>query len=443
MSHTATAPTGIVQSAKDTCASLKRDFLAMSTPSRAITVMVAVMIVGGMILRVQGVAWPHWFTFDEEPFVRNAHNYAVGVADNNDHPPFGKLLIAVGMTMFGYNSLGWRFIPLCFGLQYVVLTYFFARVLFDDRRAGYLAAAFVAADGFYISYSRSGLLDGTMICLALWALVAAVSARTWVGVLVSGILIGLSATVKWSGAMTAIPAAALILMQRRVSIFSVLWLGVIPVVHTFVWAGALQMTDQTHTIEATWKVIIDLYKHHLELGKYKNELSSPWWGWPILWHPVVIKLSTSGLKSRYSSSVGNLLFWATTTLTVVAFPILTAIVTVKAKFKRFWLESLGNRVTLGALIMLLGWLSFMAPWILARNTRGNYTFSHYYLPCYAFMLVFLAGVLSKLEQKYPKAVAIYIGIAFAIALFYVPVWGEFALSVKSANYRLIFPNWRP
>jgi hypothetical protein len=59
------------------------------------------------------------------------------------------------------------------------------------------------------------------------------------------------------------------------------------------------------------------------------------------------------------------------------------------------------------------------------------------------MLVLLAGVCSKLERKFPRHVAVYLGIAFAIALFYVPVWGEFALSVKSANMRLIFPNWRP
>jgi dolichyl-phosphate-mannose--protein O-mannosyl transferase len=93
--------------------------------------------------------------------------------------------------------------------------------------------------------------------------------------------------------------------------------------------------------------------------------------------------------------------------------------------------------------MLLGWIAFMAPWILARNTRGNYTFSHYYLPCYAFMLVALAGTCSHLERKFPRFIAIYLGVAFAIALFYVPVWGEFALTVKEANLRLIFPNWRP
>jgi dolichyl-phosphate-mannose--protein O-mannosyl transferase len=443
MTHRATNTQGFCGAIRAAYERLYRAFMAQSLSSRVITVMLAIMIVGGAVVRVQGLAWPHWFTFDEEPFVTNAQHYAVNTIDNNDHPPFGKLLIGWGITLFGYNSLGWRFVPLVFGLQFIVLAYFFARILFDDRRAGYMAAAFVAADGFYISYSRSGLLDGTMICLMLWGLVAAVSARSWVGVLTAGIFFGLSATVKWSGAMAAIPAAVIILLQRRVSIFSVLWLGVIPVVHTLVWMGALQMTGQPHGVDDTWKVIIGLYKHHLTLGKYKNELSSAWWGWPILWHPIVIKLSTSGLKSRYSSSVGNLLFWATTTLSVVAFPIITIVVLAKTKLTRYWLSVLDTRVTKGILVMLLGWVAFMAPWILARNTRGNYTFSHYYLPCYAFMLVALAGACSHLERKHAKAIAIYLGIAFAIALFYVPVWGEFALTVRQANLRLIFHNWRP
>ena len=46
----------------------------------------------------------------------------------------------------------------------------------------------MAADGFFISYSRSGLLDGMMISFMLWGMVAALGARTWRGVLAAGVL---------------------------------------------------------------------------------------------------------------------------------------------------------------------------------------------------------------------------------------------------------------
>lgn len=94
---------------------------AMSPSERFVTICLAVMIVGGVWIRIQALPWPTWFTFDEEPFVKNAQNYPLGIPDNNDHPPFGKLLISLGMLVFGYNSLGWRFGPLLFGLQTVLL----------------------------------------------------------------------------------------------------------------------------------------------------------------------------------------------------------------------------------------------------------------------------------------------------------------------------------
>jgi dolichyl-phosphate-mannose-protein mannosyltransferase len=421
----------------------RQTWAAMPLPERLVTIFLAVMVIGGVWIRIQGVPWPNWFTFDEEPFVKNAHSYALGVPDNNDHPPFGKLIISLGMLVFGYNSLGWRFGPLLFGLQTIYLAYWLGRLTFGNKRAGLMAAAFVAADGFFISYSRSGLLDGTMISFMLWGMVAALAARTWKGVVASAVLIGLSTSIKWSGAMTAIPAAVALLMMRRVSIYSILLFGLIPVVHTLVWMGALTLTGKPNSPIATWKVIIDLYKHHLDLGHYKNDLSSPWYGWPILMHPIVIKLSTSGLKSRYSSSVGNLVLWWTSTLFVVAFPIATAVLAVRTRFHRYWFQIIGAPTTRGVFLMLLGWFIFMAPWLATRGTRGNYTFSHYYLPCYAFLLVLLAGLAAHLERTRPKLVAGYIGFALAMSLFFAPVWGEFPITTATANLRLWFPGWRP
>jgi dolichyl-phosphate-mannose--protein O-mannosyl transferase len=414
-----------------------------STVERLVTVFLGVMIVGGLIIRVQGVAAPTSFTFDEEPFVKNAHNYALGLADTNDHPPLGKLLIGVGLTLFGFNSLGWRFIPLCFGLQTVILAYWLGRALFRDKRAGWMAAAFIAADGFFISYSRSGLLDGTMLTLILWSVVAAVCAQTWRGVLVSAILIGLATTVKWSGIFAGVPAAAAILVMRRVDRRMVLLLGFAPLVHFLAWTGALALTGQPNDYQATWKVMKDLYLHHLDLGHYKNELSSWWWGWPILKKPIVIKLSDEGALKRYSSSVGNLVFWAIVTISALSLPLVTLYVLARTKLKRFWLEVLGPDVTKAMLVMLLGWYSFILPWVATSSTRGKYTFSHYYLPCYMFGLVGLAGVVAYLERRRPRVIAYLIGFALAVSIFYAPVWGEFPMTTAAANHRLFIVSWRP
>jgi dolichyl-phosphate-mannose-protein mannosyltransferase len=434
--------TELKAAARGHLAEWRQAWAAMTFTERLVTLCLFILVVGGVVIRIQGLPWPTWFTFDEEPFVKNAHTYPMGVADANDHPPFGKLLISVGMLIFGYNSLGWRFVPLLFGLQTVLLAYWLGRLVFGNKRAGLMAAAFVAGDGFFISYSRSGLLDGTMISFMLWGMVAAAAARTWRGVIAAGVLIGLSTSIKWSGAMTAIPAAVVLLMLRRVSIFSVLWLAIIPIVHTLVWMGALTLTGKPNSPVATWKVIIDLYKHHLDLGHYKNDLSTPWYAWPFLIHPIVIKSSNSGLNSRYSSSVGNLILWVTSTFLIFAVPITTIVVAVRTRFRRYWLQAMGANTTRGVLVMLVGWFAFMAPWLATRSTRGNYTFSHYYLPCYAYLLVMIAGMAARLEQRHGKWVAGYIGLAFAMSLYFAPVWGELAVSSAGLHHRLWFRAWR-
>ena len=116
-------------------AQARKAWAAMTLAERLVTIFLGIMVVGGVAIRIQGVPWPNWFTFDEEPFVKNAHNYALGIADSNDHPPFGKLIISVGMLIFGYNSLGWRFGPLLFGLQTVLLSYWLGRLVFGNKRA--------------------------------------------------------------------------------------------------------------------------------------------------------------------------------------------------------------------------------------------------------------------------------------------------------------------
>lgn len=422
---------------------VRTGWASQSTVERIVTVMLGVMIVGGFIIRIQNLGTPGSFTFDEEPFVKNGHNYVLGIPDTNDHPPFGKMVIGVGMALFGYNSLGWRFAPMCFGLQTIVLSYWLGRTVFQDKRAGWMAAAFVAADGFFISYSRSGLLDGTMISLVLWALVAAAAAQTWRGVLVSAGFIGLAMTVKWSGMFTLAPAAAIMLMMRRVDPRTILLLGAAPFAHFLLWCGALAMTGQPSDYQSTWKVMKDLYFHHLDLGHYHNDLSSSWWGWPILRKPVVIKLSEAGALKRYSSSVGNLVFWAVVTLSAVIFPLLTLFLAAKTKLKRFWFEYFGASLTKSILVMLLGWYSFIVPWIATSTTRGGYTFSHYYLPCYGFGLIMLAGVAAFLEKRRPRWVADFIGLALVVSIYYAPVWGEFPISAKAANHRLFIKSWQP
>ncbi|MEP7053300.1 MAG: glycosyltransferase family 39 protein, partial [Pseudomonadota bacterium] len=288
--------------------------------SRVVTLVLIALIAIGVVLRVRALGFPSNFTFDEELFAHNAHNYLLGLRDDNDHPPLGKLLMAVGLLLFGYNSLGWRFISLCFGLQILLVGYWLGRTLFGTQRSGLFAAAFLAADGFFIAYSRVGLLDGMLTCLVLWSVIAASTARGVFGVLRAALLVGLAASIKWSGALALFPCLAACLLIARVRRSAILAFAIVPLVHVAVWSFGLRITGQASDLHSLWKVMADLFRHHLELGHHQNAAASPWYTWPVMGHPIVVKLSQHGTTQRYASSVGNpLLFLAASVTVVLAF----------------------------------------------------------------------------------------------------------------------------
>jgi len=418
----------------------RASWLSLPVARRITTACLGIMIVAGAVLRVRGIGWPVYFTFDEEPFVRNAHNYLVGMPDTNDHPPLGKLLMTTGFVLFGYNSVGWRFVSLCFGLQSVFVAYWLAKAIFSDNRAGWMAAGFVAADGFFIAYSRTGLIDGILVCLVLWSMLAAVTARGWRGAITTTLLVSLAASVKWSGALVALPAAAALVTMGRARWWSVFFLVLVAPLHWLLWTVGLWITGQPNDPASLWAVMVRLYRHHVDVGPLYNQLASPWYSWIALYHPIVTKLSTCGIWTKYSSSAGNPVLWIATSLSVVGVPIAAAAAGVVRLVRRRRPGWFHPRLMKPAVLLVLGWLAMLAPWTVGR---GRYTFFYHYLPSYGFGLMLVAGLTAALERRRPYLAAVFVALALGMAAYFAPVWGELTMTQTAAYRRLIFVPWRP
>ena len=229
-------------------------------------VLVVVMIVGGVALRIQNYGYPFHQSFDEPQYAGAAHQFMVGTEDVGEccHPPLGKLFIGVGMLLLGHNPEGWRFAPLVFGIQNIVLVFLIASSLFKDRRAGWLAAAFMAADGFYLAYSRASLPDMSLACLVLWSMLAAVSARGWAGVLACALLVGLAASIKWVGLLVGLPACVALLMLKRVPWYSLVSFAIVPVVHLLVaasyglsWSHGISTPAQHDAVMVAFEALLE------------------------------------------------------------------------------------------------------------------------------------------------------------------------------------------
>ncbi|MFC0681027.1 dolichyl-phosphate-mannose--protein mannosyltransferase [Lysobacter korlensis] len=204
------------------------------------------------VLRLWNLAHPGELVFDETYYVKDAYtllnlgyegawpeeaNERFNAGDPDvyltdpsfvAHPPFGKWLIALGLSAFGAEDpFGWRVSTAVVGVLTVVLVMVLASALFRSTVLTVIAGGLLAIDGNAIVMSRVALLDGSLALLALlgfgavlldrrhsgrrlelWALSRrnaglgtdwgpALWWRPWL--IVAGVMLGLAAGVKWSG----------------------------------------------------------------------------------------------------------------------------------------------------------------------------------------------------------------------------------------------------
>jgi len=104
--------------------------------NRVTQLLVVALVIGGVIARAHDFGYPNELTWDEHHFVENARNLLEGRSDRNDHPPLGKLLLALGIVAVGDEGAGWRLAPLLFGLALIALAYALGASAFRSRVAG-------------------------------------------------------------------------------------------------------------------------------------------------------------------------------------------------------------------------------------------------------------------------------------------------------------------
>lgn len=163
---------------------------------------VGVALLAG-VMRFAGLGHPTKLVFDEVFYARGAYSlvtqgfegtwggenqdFAEGdyseLATTGDyvvHPLIGKLLIGVGIQLFGPTPFGWRFMGALLGTITVVIIALLARHLLRSTVFGAVAGVLLAVDGVHIVLSRAALLDIylTFFAVAGFALLVVDRART-------------------------------------------------------------------------------------------------------------------------------------------------------------------------------------------------------------------------------------------------------------------------
>ena len=75
------------------------------------------------------------------------------------HPSLGKLLIAVGIRIFGMTPFGWRFSGTFFGVLILAVLYVFAKRIFKRTDYAFVTAGLFAADCMHFAQTRIATID--------------------------------------------------------------------------------------------------------------------------------------------------------------------------------------------------------------------------------------------------------------------------------------------
>ena len=389
----------------------------------------------GVIWRLVDLNYPPGFSFDEHHFVRNARNYISHQPDWNDHPPLGKLLLVPGILLLGDEGLGWRISSALIGLGLVALAGFNAAKIFGDRRVGLFTAAFVAIDGFFISYSRTALLDTPLTMFMYAALALMLSGRSLWWFAGAAACVGLAVATKWTGVCVILLAPWLLMRARRAPLHAAWMFAIASLVYVAICALALLITRQPISLAGMMGTNMELLRHHAGFTVWDNAASSRWYTWPLLIHPFLLHYAeVAPFTVRATSTVGNVLLWFGTTAALLA--ALAGLPRTLRALRRT--RALRAALERPAALIVAGMAALTLPFILTH--RQSYIF--HYLGAYGLGLGLLADRLVGLERRWSGAALAFLGSATIISLWYAPIWTNALLTHDGFLQRLPFPGWR-
>lgn len=202
----------------------------------------AAVIVAANLTYFRNFGYPRGSFYDEAPYIGDAQKYLNGTFFMADHPPLGKLLIALGerliranerndqfvsqtaVTRFpeGFSFLGYRFVPVLLAWATAPVMFAIFRRITGARRLALLLSTLFLFDNALIVHLRGALLDGPLIFfsalavwfgLSLWELPAdrGVAGRA----AAFGAAVALAVTTKEAGGILLVVAAGLGLRYAR------------------------------------------------------------------------------------------------------------------------------------------------------------------------------------------------------------------------------------
>ena len=403
---------------------------------------------------------PSWFNsmyFDEIYHGRTAYEniYPYEIT----HPPLGKIIISLGIRIFGMTPFGYRFMGAFFGVLMLLPLYILLKNMFGKTKVAMCGTLLFAFEFMHFTQTRIATIDtyGVFFTLLsflfMWRwMTAPYTARlrtTWLDLFLCGLSFGLGCACKWTVLYAGVGLAALWLLRaimkyRAVGLgqygrellgtigLSVLFFIVIPVIIyclSYIPYGLAlgykmpgMLTDGNY-YKLIWDNQVYMLTYHNGVNQ-THPYSSRWYQWLFDVRPILYYLQYNGeTKSAFGAFNSPLISWAG----------LAALISIVFAF---W-----KRRKPQAVLIWAGYLCQFLPWVIITRT----TFAYHYFGCILFLTIAISFVFDELierRSKNDKLVYAFTGLNTALFVLFYPVLSGVEASVQFClNVLKWFPSW--
>ena len=426
----------------------------------------------------EAISWRNSSYFDEIYHPRtalenieNLHPYEI------THPPLGKVILGLGIRLFGMTPFGWRFMGTLFGVLMLPLLYVFLKNMFGKTAVAACGTTLFAAEFMHLTQTRIATIDTYgvfFILLSYWFFYRWLTASAtpnkkgqtgegYGSLALSGITWGIGCACKWTVVYAGVGLALLYLIHMifrirdwnkgsgeqedgedfpprpkkslagwlvKTLLLSVLCFVVLPAaIYT---ASYIPYAASKGSVTFA-SVFDEMWRNQSYMLNYHNGVTDPhnyesrWYQWLVDARPILFYLDDmggSGMTERFASFNNPLISWA-------------GLLSLIAVAVRFVQRRCGK-----ALFLVVAFLSQFLPWVFIGRT----TFAYHYFPSILFLIFCICYVFNDLmECKWAKwRLPVYGVTSVSVALyvlFYPALIGLTMPSWYSHNLLAFLPSW--
>ena len=404
--------------------------------------------------------------FDEIYHARTAYENVENIYPYEiSPPPLGKLIISIGILLFGMNPFGWRVIGTLFGVLMLPLLYIFLKNLFGKRAIAICGTLIFAFDFMHFVQTRIATIDtyAVFFVLGMYFFMyryitvdrddPLIPRRRWIiPIFMSGLFFGLGAASKWTVIYGAAGLALIWLMfwifrgrdlvrcgrgkqlARELTadigvclIAFILIPAVIYYMSYYPYGKASGLSGISMFFSTEYRDIMlnnqkYMFTYHVGV-ETPHPYSSKWYQWIINARPILyyLEYNTETTKSAFGAFLNPFVCWAG----------LLAIFACVALMLR--------RKDGRAMFILIGYLSQLLPWVPVPRI----TFAYHYFPCAVFLVLAICHVFDIVIKKSPQWRRYVYGLTALSVLLFVMFYPVLTGVETPRWYTTYFLKWIP